>query len=125
MDNPRTTRPDNADRLLRGGHEPFVVTLREEEYDVSNVAALAQELESAQQAINVVIDMTRVKYLDSVALGTLVVMRKKRRGESRVPECLIVTSPTLVHLFVVTGLDKAFRICSSVEVAARELEGSE
>ena len=51
MDNPRTTRPDNADRLLRGGHEPFVVTLREEEYDVSNVAALAQELRALNKPL--------------------------------------------------------------------------
>jgi anti-anti-sigma factor len=124
MDNPEIARSVNADRLMRAAREPFVVTLREEEYDVANVAALAQELEGAQEAINVIIDMTRVKYLDSVALGTLVVMRRTRQGAGGATERLVITSQTLEHIFVVTGLNQAFRICSSLEVAINEAGGS-
>jgi anti-sigma B factor antagonist len=58
-----------------------------------------------------VIDLSEVTFMDSTALGVLVVLQ---RGMKR-PLDIIVTRPHLRRVLVITGLDMVFRLHSSLD----------
>jgi anti-sigma B factor antagonist len=69
---------------------------------------------------DVVVDLTRVEFLDSTGLGVLVAALK-RIGANGGSLQLVFAQERLFKLFSITGLAKVFVICDSVETAFANL----
>ncbi|MCE5198233.1 MAG: STAS domain-containing protein [Armatimonadota bacterium] len=97
----------------------------EGEVDVYTAPQLKQQiigiLESGAKEL--VVDLTKVDYLDSTALGVLIGGLKRMR-EVDGNMVLICPSPRIRRVFEITGLDKIFDIYNSEE-EAREVIGKE
>jgi anti-anti-sigma factor len=75
------------------------------------------------EAKELVVDLTKVDYLDSTALGVLIGGLKRMR-EVEGNMVLICPSPRIRRVFEITGLDKIFDIYNSQE-EAQEAVGKE
>lgn len=64
----------------------------------------------------IVVDLTRVEFLDSTGLGVLVGGLRRTRGHEG-DLALVCTQPRIMKVFEVTGLNKVFSIVDSVEAA--------
>ncbi|MFB7576782.1 STAS domain-containing protein [Streptomyces sp. NPDC056165] len=67
-----------------------------------------------------IIDLTRVRFIDSTGLGTLVAIRKwiqARAGDLR----LVLTNPDVLRIFRITSLRRVFPIHESVETALSDM----
>jgi anti-sigma B factor antagonist len=76
---------------------------------------LAAELDAATRAV--VVDLTRVGFLDSTGLGALVAVRTAA-GERGLALPVVCTSERIMKLFTITGLDGVFDIHQDVDAAA-------
>jgi len=99
-----------------------VITL-EGEVDVYTAPQLKQQmiglLESG--AKQVIIDLTKVEYFDSTALGVLIGGLKRMR-ERDGNLSLICPNPRIKRVFEITGLDKIFDIYNSVDEAKMAIQ---
>lgn len=69
-----------------------------------------------------VVDLTKVEYLDSTALGVLIGgLKRVREREGNLS--LICPSPRIRRVFEITGLDKIFDIYNSENEARAEVVG--
>jgi anti-sigma B factor antagonist len=88
------------------------------EVDVHSAPQLREgvtaQLASASSAV--VVDLTKVGFLDSTGLGALVSARTAA-GEKGVALPLVCTSARILKLFTITGLDGVFDIHESVDSA--------
>jgi anti-sigma B factor antagonist len=75
---------------------------------------------SALGAETVVVDLSEVTFLDSTALGALVQEAKRLEGRSR-SLILVTNEPRTRRVFEITGLDRVFRMCATLDDALREL----
>ncbi|MGH8862708.1 MAG: STAS domain-containing protein [Jatrophihabitantaceae bacterium] len=92
------------------------------EVDVYAAPALRDGLtELLQNGTSVVVDLTRVGFLDSTGLGALVAARTTaaERGAS-LP--LVCTHRRILKLFTITGLDDVFAIHDTVDDAIAGLD---
>ena len=94
----------------------------EGEVDVYTAPQLKQQLvrllESGTKEL--VVDLTKVEYLDSTALGVLIggLRRMRERDGNMV---LVCPSPRILRVFEITGLDKIFEIYNSLDDAAESM----
>jgi anti-sigma B factor antagonist len=98
----------------------------EGEVDVYTAPQLKQQMISLLETgkIDMVVDLTKVEYLDSTALGILIGgLKRAREREGNLP--LICPSPRIRRVFEITGLDKIFDIYNSESEAKSELAGKE
>lgn len=96
---------------------PLVITLTGE-FDIYSADALAAELSPAEQHANVVIDMTRTRYLDSSALTAFIRMRKRRLMHGDFPACRLAgLNANLRRLFEVTQLEGFWPIYDTLDDA--------
>ncbi|MHB9035946.1 MAG: STAS domain-containing protein [Armatimonadota bacterium] len=97
----------------------------EGEVDVYTAPQLKQQIINILEsgAKELIIDLTKVDYLDSTALGVLIGGLKRMR-EVDGNMVLICPSPRIRRVFEITGLDKIFDIYNS-EDDAREVMGKE
>jgi anti-sigma B factor antagonist len=66
----------------------------------------------------VVVDLTRVSFMDAAALGCLVGLKKRLRARDRLGIVRIVTpNRRIQRLFHITGLNKIFNLFQSIEDA--------
>ena len=97
----------------------------EGEVDVYTAPQLKQQMISILEggAKMMVVNLTKVEYLDSTALGVLIggLKRMRERDGNLV---LICPSPRIRRVFEITGLDKIFDIYSNVS-DAQEAVGKE
>lgn len=104
--------------------EPPIIEL-EGEVDVYTAPQLKQQMISLLEsgANELVVDLTKVDYLDSTALGVLIggLKRMRERDGNMV---LVCPSPRIRRVFEITGLDKIFEIYNNQEEAT-ELMGKE
>ena len=70
---------------------------------------------SAHHPSRLVVDLSGVTFMDSTALGVLVVLQ---RGMSR-PLDVVVTRPQLRRVLAITGLDSVFALHSSLDGVER------
>ena len=96
-----------------------VIALRGE-IDVYTAPLLRQKIVDLvdQGALNIVIDMEKVDFLDSTGLGVLVegLKRVKTRGGNLT---LVITQDKILKIFDITGLNKAFPIYGTREDAVQ------
>jgi len=84
------------------------------ELDLHTVGQLKQELDAAASlADRVVLDLARVTFMDSTALGAIVVAHRRLRGAGG-DLTLVSDDPRTVRLFAITGLDRLLRIHPSL-----------
>ena len=89
--------------------------------DLASAPALRTRLVEATSdaPAHVILDLTRLDFIDSTGLGVLVGTLRRVRGgggEMRIAGA----PPGIERVFSVTGLDRVFQLASSVEEAAGE-----
>ena len=94
----------------------------EGEVDVYTAPQLKQQMISLLEkgASQMVIDLTKVEYLDSTALGVLIGGLKRMR-EKDGNLAIVCPNPRIRRVFEITGLDKIFDIYNSSEDAQKSL----
>lgn len=97
----------------------------EGEVDVYTAPQLKQQMINLLEsgAKEMIVDLSKVDYLDSTALGVLIGGLKRMR-EMDGNMVLVCPSPRIRRMFEITGLDKIFDIYNSVE-DAQEAMGKE
>lgn len=104
--------------------KPPIIEL-EGEVDVYTAPQLKQQMINLLEsgAKELVVDLTKVDYLDSTALGVLIggLKRMRERDGNMV---LVCPSPRIRRVFEITGLDKIFDIFNTAE-DAMEVSGRE
>ena len=92
-----------------------------EEINVATAYELRAALASAARgSATVIVDMTRTRSCDAVGLQVLVRAHKRalaRGGEVR----LVISSPDVLQLFVITGIDRVISHFSSLDDAVTRL----
>lgn len=79
-----------------------------------------QESLAAGESIKLVLDLSEVKFIDSVALGTLVVLlRRIKEGKGRL--AMAGLGGHCLRVMQVTGLEKVFELYEDVAAAAEAL----
>lgn len=88
------------------------------EVDVYTAAQLRERLLEATRrgSGSVVVDLTRVDFLDSTGLGVLAGALKRLRLAGR-DLALVCQSEKLLKIFRITGLDQVFQLYETVEAA--------
>jgi anti-sigma B factor antagonist len=94
------------------------------ELDMATAPALKRRLLEFLRGTDdgVGVDLTKVTFIDSTAVGVLVgTQRALPRGRRL---ALVCANPDVLRIFEITGLDGAFAIYSTVEEALEWVEGS-
>lgn len=101
------------------GRNGYVVVAIWGEVDVYTAPQLRERLvELIDQGYHrIVVDLSRVEFLDSTGLGVLVGGLKRSRGHDGGDLALVCTQPRIMKVFEVTGLTKVFSIGDSIEAA--------
>jgi anti-sigma B factor antagonist len=105
------------------GADAFVVSVSGE-LDLSTVEPLERELEDVlgRGGRRVIVDLTGVTFMDSVALGALVRDAKRLRSHGGI--CVVVADdPRILRVFEITGLDRMFGIERSLAEGVDRLVG--
>ena len=91
-----------------------------EEIDITNAEALrAALLQAANGYGTLVVDMTRTQFCDSSGLHALIAAHKRAEAEGR-EVLLVIPSPTVLRVFVLTGMDRVIpNVTSLPEALAR------
>lgn len=98
--------------------EDYVIVLPDEEIEVYNISEIKEVLFDIIEKGNrrLVMDMSRVEYIDSSGLGVLVsVLKKVKHAEGK----LVLISPksSVKQILSLTNLDKVFNIQDNLENA--------
>jgi len=105
------------------GADTFVVSAFGE-LDIASVEPFERELAGSidRGARRLIVDLTGVMFMDSVALGVLV--RDAKRMRSSGGECVVVADdPRILRVFEITGLDRMFEIERSLAEGVDRLVG--
>jgi anti-sigma B factor antagonist len=89
------------------------------EVDLATVPALEQTLLSVTEnrTGEVIVDLTACSFLDSRGLGALTATRTRfERSNRRLP--LVLSNPSVLRIFQITGLDEQFEIYPSLGTAS-------
>jgi len=107
--------------LAQADGAPPVIVLGGE-VDVYTAPQLKQQMIDllGSGAKEIVVDLTKVYYLDSTALGVLIGGCKKCR-ESDGDFAVVCPNPKIRRVFEITGLDKIFEVCNTAEDAAETI----
>ena len=90
------------------------------EIDIATAPSLRERLHGllAEGKQQIVVDLDDVGFLDSTALGVLVGVLKRARGEGGEVR-IVCTQPRVRKVFEITRLDSAFDLFDSVDEAVR------
>ena len=89
-----------------------------EEIDITNAEALRAALltAAANGYDTLVVDMTRTQFCDSSGLHTLIAAHRRAEAEGR-EVLLVIPSPAVLRVFVLTGMDKVIPNVTSLPEA--------
>lgn len=94
----------------------MIIALRGE-YDLERQAELRRELEPFYMHPYVVLDLTKIAYVDSTCINEFVRMRRARQVSGVRPACLVVNNDRFGRLFRFLGLDEIFTVVDSLDDA--------
>jgi anti-sigma B factor antagonist len=105
--------------VRRVDHPLGVVLTLAGELDLATAPVLQERLDHAMRGNQaVVIDMSRLRFIDSSGLGMLVLAERQLRDSGG--QLVLVRGPRAVHRpFELTGLDSHFEFCDSPSAALR------
>jgi anti-sigma B factor antagonist len=104
------------------GADAFVVSAAGE-LDLASYEVLDRELAGAidRGCRRLIVDLTGVTFIDSAAMGALVVNAKRLPDDGG---CVVVTDdPRILRVFEITGLDRTFEIERSLAEGVDRLVG--
>jgi anti-sigma B factor antagonist len=119
-----TVEPFRIEEMRPAGSNAFVYVLYGE-VDLHVAPELRERLNGAidGEPENVVVDLSSVKFLDSMALGVLLGAHKRLRDAGGELE-LVVPSPELRRIFEITMLDEVFTLARTRQEALRAFTSS-
>ena len=94
------------------------------EIDLYSVKLLKEKVSiilEGKKVSNLLMDLTQVNYIDSTGLGILIGI-KRRCTEKGGRMTLVSGSERITNLFSITGLNKVFTICKTVQEAAADFQ---
>jgi anti-sigma B factor antagonist len=102
----------------RADHDDETVMSVGGEIDVYTAPIVRERLDAAVRDghVNLVVDLSRVRFLDSTGLGVLVgrlKLTRSRGGSLR----LVATEEKVLKVFAITGLDKVFELYETLDEA--------
>lgn len=86
------------------------------EVDVATAPQLDEKLAVTATSPKIVLDLSNVTFLDSSGLG-VIIKGLKRTSELGGSLVLVITNPTILKVFTITGLDKVLTIVDSRDAA--------
>lgn len=101
--------------------EPLVIEL-EGDLDIAQRNSLEWRLKQALFTDPVILDFSRVHYIDTTCLSALIRMRKTRLAKGYRPAALVVPNPQLRRIFRITELDAFWPIFDTRTAAEAALE---
>ena len=102
---------------------PAVVVALPEEIDITNAAAVAEELTSAvSRDATVIIDMSATRFCDCAGVRAIVLAHKCATG-SGAELGLVITAEPVRRIFGLTGVDQVLDLYPSVEAAHSTMSG--
>jgi anti-sigma B factor antagonist len=107
------------------GRHAHVVTVSGD-LDASTAPQLREELVRAadEGAMEIVVDILKVPFVDSVALGVLVEASKGTRARGGVFK-VVCDDRRIARIIEITGLDRIFRIHTTLRAALESIEGAD
>jgi anti-sigma B factor antagonist len=106
-------------QLTTTSHGPYAVVTVSGEVDLETASLLGDHTLAASQEVSphVVLDLSRVTFLDSTGLKVLITAQRRAQLAGGSLALVGVTRPVM-KVFSVTGLDATFAIYDTVEDAA-------
>ena len=98
-----------------------MITL-EGEFDLYGQAGLKHVLEPARHAESVIVDFTRVRYIDSSALSVIVTVHRDRMKAGLSRPTVAGASPQIKRLLSLTQVDRLWLLCDTVDEARGVLQ---
>jgi anti-anti-sigma factor len=87
-----------------------VTIVFEGEYDLVAQRGVKEKLDPAIPEPDVVVDLTKVSYLDSACVAELLLFSHARRKRGLPPETIVVVPGTVARVLEVTGVTKVCRV---------------
>lgn len=96
--------------------DPIIVSL-DGEFDIDRQHELRETLEPLYAQPYLIVDLSRVDYVDSSCLCEFMRMRSARSDAGARPACFVVDERRFGRLFRFLGLDEVFPVVHSLEEA--------
>jgi anti-sigma B factor antagonist len=112
---------ENSVTTVRLGERGYVLAVGGE-LDMHTVEPLREQLETLRTVdrLQLVVDLARVSFVDSIALGVLVEAAKRARSGGG--EVVVVSDdPRVRRVFEITGLDRMVRVERSLAETVEQL----
>jgi anti-anti-sigma factor len=87
-----------------------------DEKDLKQLSLLIDQAAADQTVSTVVIDLSQVQFLPSLGLGSLIQVHRKCLARQQKLK-LVVNSPSLRQIFVVTRLNRVLELADSIDAA--------
>jgi anti-anti-sigma factor len=87
------------------------------EWDLVNSDAFEAVLRPALESKAPIIDLSRVRYLDSSCLTKIALVQKHRSAHGLLPASFVISSPALKRLFNIVGYDSRWQVYDNVDAA--------
>lgn len=108
-------------KITADSKKNYVILLFEGSFSVENLKILEKTLQKHfEEAKHIVIDMSRVTFLDSSSLGVIVLYFTKLEESNR-HLVLIKVKQDIYQMFTITGLTRRFRVFNTIEKAEEYL----
>lgn len=98
-----------------------MITL-EGEFDLYGQAGLKHALEPARHAPSVIVDFSKVRYIDSSALSVIVTVHRDRIKAGLRRPSIAAANPQIKRLLSLTQVDRLWLLCDTVDEARSALE---
>ena len=97
--------------------DPAIICIADRELDIARSDWFLKQLQPAFHLANVIIDLSKVEYMDSTCLGKLVVLRNTRVALGLSAPKVIVAHPQLRRIFGVVAFGHMLPLFEDVESA--------
>jgi anti-anti-sigma factor len=101
--------------------QPLIISL-EGDLDISQRETLEWKLKPAHFADAVILDLTKVKFIDSTALTAFVRVHKARTERRLQPETMVIPSIHVRRVLSITQLDSMWEIYDTLDEALQAAE---
>jgi anti-anti-sigma factor len=108
--------------ILRSKMSATLIISLEGDLDITSRESLDWKLKPAHFADPVIIDLTKVVYVDSTALSAFVRLRKARTAKGYQPALYVIPSIHVRKVFSITDLDTLWEIYDTLDEAVAALE---
>src|ERR1700724_4603723 len=105
-------------RITVREESPWTILSCDGDLDVTTSSELRTAIRECSSELGVIVDLEHVSFVDSTALGVLIAGKKRVERDGREFR-LVVTSPIVLRIIAITGLDEMFAVHASLLEATR------